>query len=359
MSGHNLKDFLESGAFLQTGPDSFKVLIGPFKQQSQLSTSSVLLYKPKFWSFLDVPAEQNYVYECASVFNLNRVELMSWLKSSSSVSAQIKWEEPDRDGFAEQFNWSQQQFSGHQLIKTVPIIAQSGEGVFGAEQLNRCLQSLVENQSFGWSYGFFENKCGFLGRSPELIGKWQIGKVFQTVALAGTVAQGPGAAENLLSDIKIREEHRLVVEDIQTQIRELGWEARISDAAVLQLPLLLHLRTEMSCDINNREQALQLIEKLHPTAAMGIYPRNLSRMRTFSEFKLQQQRGDFATPFVMIEQDEVFGVVAIRNLYFSGNKQKIFSGCGVTAMSDFSSEMAELKSKRQSVKKILGLSFDE
>lgn len=359
MTGHNLKDFLESGAFLQTGPNRFKVLLGPFKRQSTFSAGGVQLYKPHFWSFLQNSDEQNHVYECSDSLNLSGNEFANWLKSLPYREARMNWQLPDQDGFSEQFRWSQEMFSAEELVKTVPIIVQSGEWSGHTAELVHILLNLLEKQSFGWSYGFFDQGCGFIGRSPELMAQWRVGERFNTTALAGTMPQAEFAAPSILSDRKIREEHAIVIEDIRQQMSTLSPELVVAETEILELPLLIHLKTDMSCKIENRSQCMKLINRLHPTAAMGLYPRTPQKMKTFSEFKLQQLRSDFAAPFVIVEPDEVFGVIAIRNLSFNRGQAKIFSGCGVTAMSNLDSELTELKSKRQSVKKMLGLHVNE
>ena len=124
---------------------------------------------------------------------------------------------------------------------------------------------------------------------------------------------------------------------------------------ILELRDLLHLMTEFQIETDHIEQVFDVIEALHPTAAMGMYPFNQDKLKEFSQFSLQKERRSFAAPFAIIEKDAVYCVVAIRNLFFDQKKVQLFSGCGVTAESQYELELTELQNKRESVKKILGL----
>ena len=80
MTGLNIKDFLTYGAFLQIGPDLFKVLVGPFDRHDSVNMDffkhPTLLYKPNFWDFLnnspDTP--QKPVYSATQVYVFDRRE---------------------------------------------------------------------------------------------------------------------------------------------------------------------------------------------------------------------------------------------------------------------------------------------
>ena len=112
--------------------------------------------------------------------------------------------------------------------------------------------------------------------------------------------------------------------------------------------------TEFQMEVADVEQVFEVIKALHPTSAMGIYPNNPEKMLQLSNFILQKQREAFAAPFAMVNQDFVYSVVAIRNLFFEPHQVQIFSGCGVTHDSNCEAELLELKNKRNSVKKNAG-----
>lgn len=127
---------------------------------------------------------------------------------------------------------------------------------------------------------------------------------------------------------------------------------------ILELKYLLHLITEFQLEANDIGQVFEVIEALHPTAAMGLYPNSKQKFKEFYNFSLQKERSGFAAPFAIVEEEMVCCVVAIRNIIFSSQQVKIFSGCGVTSASEYRSELTELQNKRDSVKKMLGLNVD-
>lgn len=364
MSGLNIKDFLTAGAFLQIGPDLFKVLVGPFKAQDISSLSilkhNVLLYKPNFWDFLNQSLNfpQKTVYTGTEAFILDREEFIGLLSSEKPEKPNLVWDQPDEDLFKDQFEWSQKNFLAQKLVKTVPVIRQKAQTYFSEENIAWCLLNLLNNRNFGWSYAFIEKGCGMLGHTPEVLTQWtQLDRQLQTVALAGTCANEPGAYEKISTDTKIRHEHEIVVDDIVEKLNRLNLKSKCiqGETDILELKYLLHLMTEFQIEVANRETVLQIIDTLHPTAAMGIYPASELKHEEFFDFNLQKERQSFAAPFAFIEKEAIYCVVAIRNILFSPESLQIYSGCGVTSDSVYQEELLELENKRDSVKKMLGL----
>jgi isochorismate synthase EntC len=364
MTELNFKDFLTCGAFLQTGPDLFKVLSGPFTKLSSDEVSnfqhSLLFYKPDFWDFLHIREGlyQDSVYSAVGVFDVTREELLHFIQSFDTRQPDIQWENVNETRFRTQFDWSQKCFADKSLVKTVPIIRQSGSTQFGPQNLLWCLQSLIQARNFGWSYGFFENGKGLIGHTPEILAQWnKIDRRLHTVALAGTYAKTPNAHDEILEDEKVLNEHQIVIDDINKKLAQLKFNLKIQQGPtdVLELRYLLHLMTEFELEVENKEQVFSVIKGLHPTSAMGLYPFDLFKMKDFSQFSLQKDRGVFASPFAMIEKGAVSCVVAIRNMFFSPDQVQIYSGAGVTSGSNYELELTELQNKRDSVKKMLGL----
>lgn len=368
MTGLNIKDFLIHGAFLQIGPDLFKVFVGPFERhdsvQKALLKHSTLLYRPKFWDFLkdDGNLSQKAVYSAQNSALFDREEFISFLSTQTALMPKVNWAVINESDFRGQYDWSQKNFSEASLYKAVPIIRQHGATEFSAENLVWCIRNLIRLDTFGWAYGFFENRKGYVGHTPEVLAQWsRIDHQLHTVALAGTVARATGTDFDLLSDAKIRNEHQLVIDDVSEKLSRLSFVSKSIQGPtdVLELKYLLHLMTEFQLEADSLEQVFEVINILHPTSAMGIYPHSEKKLKEFSEFSLQALRGTFAAPFAVVEKDNVSCVVAIRNMFFDESKLEIFSGCGVTRDSNYEHEIIELENKRNSVKKMMGLINDE
>lgn len=368
MTDLNIKDFLIHGAFLQIGPDLFKVLVGPFERhdsvQKALLKHSTLLYKPNFWDFLNSGGDlsQKAVYSAQNSALFDREEFISFLATQATMMPDVEWLQVNESDFKSQYDWSQKNFTEESLFKAVPIIRQNGVSNFKLENLVWCIRNLIQLDTFGWSYGFFENLKGFVGHTPEVLAQWsRIDHQLHTVALAGTAARVEGVNVDLLSDAKIRNEHQLVIDDVIDKLSRLSFVSKSIQGPtdVLELKYLLHLMTEFQLEVDDLDQVFEVIKILHPTSAMGIYPYDEKKLKEFSEFPLQAMRNTFAAPFAVVEKDRVSCVVAIRNMFFNKSQLEIYSGCGVTRESQYELEVIELENKRNSVKKMLGLNNDK
>lgn len=367
MTEQNLKDFLNSGAFLQISPDLFKVLIGPFERVSAKDIApfkhNTLLYRPNFWDFLEQNDEfsQKSVYVSSQVFTLNREEFIHLISPLAATPPNIEWKAVNEEQFKAQFEWSQRNFANSILSKTVPIIRQQGASLFTSANVLWCLKKLLEQNSFGWSYGYFQDGAGYLGHTPEILAQWtRADRQLHTVALAGTYAKTHTAFEEIVEDQKVINEHNIVIDDIIDKLSQLSFKSKSIQGPtdVLELKYLLHLITEFQMEVADVKQTFEVIHALHPTSAMGIFPNNRAKLQEFSDFIIQKQRQAFAAPFAVVEEDSVYCIVAIRNMVFEPHEVQIFSGCGVTSESNCEAELLELENKRSSVKKMLGLNFD-
>jgi menaquinone-specific isochorismate synthase len=172
------------------------------------------------------------------------------------------------------------------------------------------------------------------------------------MALAGTWKKSTINPD--FADPKIKAEHNFVIADIERQLSTYNLKHK-SETAVVELPYLYHLKTNFVYEclsLSSFENALQL---LHPTAALGIYPREKQSLIEFSEINIQKKRQQFGAPFGYFDQDAAFMLVAIRNIIWNADHIQLFAGCGVTANSIFDEEWSEILAKQDSVKKMLGL----
>ena len=358
MMDFNFKDFLIDGCFLQVSPNLFKLIKGPFKpathQHLQPSGANTLLYRPKFWNFLDEAnslSSSNLSIGQQSI-ELDRVEFIRQLQALNPTKPLLDWQPVAEESFKLQFDWTQENIAKSLLKKSVPIISQKALANFTLNERAYLVHKILNVDSYGWSYGFFGAENSFIGLTPEMLISWSSKtKSAETMALAGTFAKTLENFKAILQDEKTLTEHQFVVEDILTCLPM----AKRTETKVLELKHLLHLKTDFSLAIDNHSGCLSAAQSLHPTAAMGLFPRNQNLFEQFSKFDLQNRRKEFAAPFGFVDQEKIQIVVAIRNIMFNSVEAEIFSGCGVTGDSDYRAELQELVNKRNSVKKMLGL----
>lgn len=358
----NITSFLENGALLKVASDQFNLITGPFStvavDDHHLKKSTPVVYQPHFWDFLQAHRQTLFGSQGISSHVLTRKELLQQLEQLQPQQPKPEWKALNPQSFKAQFDWSQQEFASHRLQKTVPIVRQKSNVKLSQQNLAWMIKNLISEDLVGWTYGFWQNGNGYLGQTPELVAEWnQESQILKTVALAGTLKNSTENEIQIQKDSKIHDEHQFVVDDIQKQLLQVVQEKDLKKGSTVvhKLKHLLHLKTDFECQYIDLEKALQIIQNLHPTAALGIYPRDPKEMKSFSKLELQDQRGNFAAPFAFMGAESILCVAAIRNIYFSESEMQIFSGCGVTSESQYESELSELQLKRDSVKKMMGL----
>ena len=110
----------------------------------------------------------------------------------------------------------------------------------------------------------------------------------------------------------------------------------------------MHLKNEFI------EILIQIINTLHPTAALGIFPKKLDMFQKLSTFSEQKNRGPFGAPFGIYTEHWGHLVVGIRQFQWNKAHSSIsfFAGCGVTEKSQFETELDEVKLKIKSIMKV-------
>jgi menaquinone-specific isochorismate synthase len=360
----DLTNFLESGAILQIASNQFKLVWGPFTscpmESTHFSDEKTIIYQPNFWDFISTDSKRKIGLIGTKECILETDSLLDLLNQQDQVDIHVDWKKETVAEFVEQFNWSQVQIVENNLKKTVPIIFQSGSISFSKAHLTTALKSLIEGKHYGSTYGFWENTVGYLGHTPELILEWNdASQTLCTMALAGTLDQREENSVQILKDKKILDEHQIVVDDLKLALEKVtaSKNVEVSATKVLKLKYLFHLQTPMQVHHVVIDEIPKFIDQIHPTAALGIYPRKNECYKSFHEFSIQKNRGKFAAPFAFIQKSTVKVTASIRSFNFDTNKVKITSGCGITAGSLLADELNELENKRNSVKRMMGMNI--
>lgn len=218
-----------------------------------------------------------------------------------------------------------------------------------------------QGENGGYLYGCWTANEGILGVTPELLFERE-GAVVRTMALAGTrpleKGREPEAEMLLLEDPKERHEHFLVIEGIAQRFTGLG-TISVGKTGVRRAGSLVHLFTpiELTLDPSTQETGWQeLVERLHPTPALGAHPREAGS-RWLAEQEALAPRSRFGAPFgVRLEATETCAV-AIRNIEWNRGEGfcRIGAGAGVVRGSTPEREWSEIERKWNAVLRILGL----
>lgn len=343
--------FLAHGAFVRDQQQAW-LLVGPFSRPEGAKRQGVSVSCPAFYE-----TEQAAFLRPARVFRVPVDELRRfgsrYLEEHTEKPAPFSWQEPPRADFDGAFARVQNLISQGQIDKAVPVVfARASAEVSAARKARWLLESLGAPDVL-WPYGFWSAEEGVLGVTPETLFRVE-GRRLTTMALAGTLAKSDGSSEDLRRSQKDQHEHRLVVEDLRAQLGSFG-HVRVLATEVLELPKLWHLKTEIAVDLDEAAETEALVRRLHPTAALGVYPR-LFGWRWMRELPGQKGRARYGAPLTFELGDErTLSLVAIRNVQWAGSELVLGSGCGVVKDSRLESEWTELERKRQSVLHALGM----
>ncbi len=257
----------------------------------------------------------------------------------------LKVEDPDRESFTAIHSEILCGISESRFKKVVPFTSQK---IDFAEPLSWAhWPTTFADPNDQFAFGFQYRGEGMCGVTPELLFRVRNG-VLTTAALAGT---GTPDGPSLLDDGKEKLEHDLVIEHILGSLVGLG-EIQAGRTSERHYPRLKHLFTPITVRLAEQPVFADLVNRLHPTAALGGVPRTAAldflRLRS-------QDRRRFGAPFGYSTPEEMVCVVAIRALQWQREQAWLMAGCGVVEGSVAEREWMELALKRKSTARQLGL----
>lgn len=190
----------------------------------------------------------------------------------------------------------------------------------------------------------------FIGATPERLIALEDRKI-RTEGLAGSISRGESAVEDLtlahtlLECSKDRSEHDYVVRHIRSRLEPYAFRVVHPHSPVVKkLSNVQHLYTPISAEIRNDFTIHNLAGSLHPTPAVGGYPKN-SAVPYINEIE-GTDRGWYAGPvgWYDLSGNGEFAV-AIRSAWVNGTRARLFAGCGIVEDSDPQTEWNETKMK--------------
>ncbi len=206
---------------------------------------------------------------------------------------------------------------------------------------------------------FRRGSATLVGASPETLFT-QRGTELSTHAVAGTARVDPRrgsdvAGEELLGADKDREEHAVVVREIVAGLEPLAEALEVAEVpGLMKLRDLLHLETPIRARLRPSVHAAQILEALHPTPAMGGWPR-VAAARWIAEHE-RPPRGWYSGPLGWFDAKggARFGV-AIRCALVQGQQAYAFAGAGIMGNSNPDKEYDETADKLQAMLQVLGV----
>jgi len=242
------------------------------------------------------------------------------------------------------------------LARGIQVMLDDPTGVF---DINLTLQRLRDSYPAAYVFAIQRGERFFVGATPEQLVQAQDGHI-HTFALAGSARRGETEEEDaqlgteLLQSEKNNKEHAIVVAMMQEALKNHCTNERISlTPQLLQLKNLQHLKTPIAGELIPGRCILDVMADLHPTPAVGGFPRHAALEAIRNSEKLD--RGWYAGPLGWIgASGHGEFAVALRSGLIDGNKATLFAGCGIISNSDPQDEYAESCLKFQVMLRGLG-----
>ena len=196
---------------------------------------------------------------------------------------------------------------------------------------------------------------GFVGATPELLVS-RVGDIVRAQPMAGTTPRtgDPDAdqrrAGELLASSKNREEHQITIDMVHDSL--LPWCSYLDaepQPSVVPAGPVQHLATVVEGRLSRPvPSVLELVATLHPTPAVGGWPRDPA-LALIDELE-GADRGRYAGPVGWVDArgNGAFGV-GIRSVQLDGTNARLFAGVGVVADSDPLAELEESRAKAQAL----------
>ena len=266
---------------------------------------------------------------------------------------------PDNEGWLENIEWALDAFEKTGLEKVV--LARKATYVFPEMLPPGLLLRSLEKSTPNCFHFLFRRREGtyFLGATPERLFRRE-GRSIRSEAVAGTRPRGETMdaddqlREELLHSEKEQREHAYVRRSIDEALRPLCVRLEVDHAASeMELARGRHLVSRIHGRLREGVTTFDLLESLHPTPAVGGYPRDaaLKAIRQLEPF----DRGWYAGPVGWVGRDAAEFAVALRCGLVSGNRLSLFSGAGIVLGSTPEAEWEEIEHKIIDFVKVFGL----
>lgn len=197
-------------------------------------------------------------------------------------------------------------------------------------------------QKYPECYNFMIQKDSdttFIGATPERLISLQK-EMILTEGLAGSTSRGRSALEDatlahsLMESQKDRDEHQFVVQAINDSLKRFSENVEHPlKPQIKKLQNVQHLFTPIAASTKAGVQIHELIKELHPTPAVGGYPKH--KTAPYIREIEQVERGWYSAPVGWFNLNGCGEfAVAIRSALLHKNRAELYAGCGIVSESD-------------------------
>jgi menaquinone-specific isochorismate synthase len=342
-------------AFLQTGADALACATAPLDPVASPRAGLPAFFVPVF----SLSTGTRPWLEAGSVEVLSRVAWRQRFPGPVRPPAVPPWGLPDERRFSDGYRSLAARLEEGSLRKGVPVTLESAPVEPGDAEIlfDHLIGRVTDLPGTLFAYGFYRPAFAtgtgspefLVGASPELLFEIDEGGRLSTMAVAGT-RRANGSALALASNPKDREEHQSVVDDLVAQLGAWG-RPTASGTSVRRFGPLEHLVADIYVDAGPDVDFETVARRLHPTPALGAYPRGDVGSSWLESLDPLGERCRFGAPFGLRWPSGAGRcVVAIRGLQYHDGRLEIWAGCGVVPQSRYEDEWQEVLDKIQAVR---------
>ena len=354
MTPESISEWLDCGTLITTSDG--KLLMG-WGKRNWLERSSAHPKTPSFYFpdfFLKTPSPW-FTHEHHTEIELDNLQ---HLLQSQNILKTTKptWQSSDSLLFENTFKELQEQFNTKQLKKAVPYLFETTSSKMTKNQLIQSIDSALSyhRANPSYLYGFWGTDGGMLGVTPEILFQFKLAHILETMACAGTIKSDENS-DKLLNSKKDLTEHLYVVDGIKESLSPFG-DVTVNEMYLLKLPKLTHLVTPISLNLKMETTFSAIVSALHPTPALGAFPR-LQGDTWLKSYEKKIPRTRFGAPVGYTYPNLKYAscYVAIRNVQWNQQEMSIGAGCGIIQESQCEHEWNEINLKIQATKEMLAL----
>jgi salicylate biosynthesis isochorismate synthase/menaquinone-specific isochorismate synthase len=223
-----------------------------------------------------------------------------------------------------------------------------GDGVISAGMAARSLRAAYPSCFTYLVTG--ADGTAFAGASPELLVRRSGGRAYSQ-PMAGSVARGANEAEDdrlarqLVASTKDNAEHRIVSKFVTDALQEFSTKVEAREPEVVRFTNIQHLATTITAELRTpAAEALDLAAALHPTPAVGGWPRPAAEALIDELEGLERGWYAGAVGWTDGQGDGEFAV-ALRCGLLWEDGARLYAGVGVMPDSDPARELEETELK--------------
>jgi isochorismate synthase len=215
-------------------------------------------------------------------------------------------------------------------------------------------QRLLNEYPPAFTYCFFHPKIGFwFGAFSEQLLKVE-NDTLHTMAVAGTQ---PFHENEIIWENKEKAEQQFVTDFILDNLADVASDISISKPYSMKAGNVVHIKTDITGNLNNGSGLREVLAILHPTPAVCGLPQGAAKNFILKNEGYDREYysgffGEFNKDFATSKNNTDL-YVNLRCMQITGKQAQLYIGCGVTKDSIPEKEWEETVSKSQTIKRIL------